>query len=275
MLFPKISIVTVTVQPIRDLEKTTKSILAQEGSKFSLEWIIVAGKHFEEYEDFVESLPNSIDIKLLYQEPNGIYSAMNFGMNNSSGDWVWFLNCGDYLVDQTVLSIVGDVIYQNPTISLIASPVLYATPHGDWFDISLPRIVDAPSGIEAHFHHQGVLVKKIVANQVDGGFDTNLKFAADGKFLDQAASLANILIIKKILAIFVMGGASSKNFQNVVQETRLYRVTTKLKISTLLKNWCRETILILLSRKYLSYIIRPLVLIRDWKVKKRFKTYEI
>jgi glycosyltransferase involved in cell wall biosynthesis len=268
MLFPTFSIITVTVQPVSDLEKTAKSILAQIGSRSSFEWIIVVGKYFDEYKDFVKSLPDEISVKLYYQAPNGIYSAMNLGLENSSGEWIWLINCGDHFMSSDALNVVDKIRTENPTISLIASPVLYVTSLSDWFDVSWPKVVGGPNGPEAHFHHQGVVLKKIVADKVVGGFDTTLKFAADGKFLDRALNYANVLIINTILVVFVMGGASSKNFRRVVHETQSYRAGTELNLSLVVKNYARELILVILGHKYLTHLIRPLVRVKSWKVKK-------
>jgi glycosyltransferase involved in cell wall biosynthesis len=223
VLFPKISIITVTVQPLCDLEKTADSILAQVGTGINFEWILVVGRHFEEYQDFFLSSRQRDYVKLFYQEPTGIYSAMNLGMSKVLGDWIWFINCGDFLKDQNVLEMLGTIMIGNPKVDFIASPVLYTTPQGDWFDVSWPKILDVPSGREAHVHHQGVLLQRIICEKIEGGFDTRLRFAADGKFLDIAAGQSNVLIIDSILAVFVMGGASSKNYISTVREAATYR----------------------------------------------------
>lgn len=268
MLFPKISIITVTVQPLCDLKKTANSILAQVGTDINFEWILVVGQHFEEYQNYFLSSQHNDYVKLFYQEPAGIYSAMNFGISKVLGDWIWFINCGDFLNDQNVLEMLGTIMIGNPTVDFIASPVLYTTPQGDWFDVSWPKILDVPSGREAHVHHQGVLIKRIICEEIIGGFDTGLRFAADGKFLDIAAGKSNVLIIDSILAIFVMGGASSKNYISTVREAASYRKSEKLNYWAVIKNWAREVILEILNHSKLSLLIRPFIRFRSRQVKK-------
>ncbi len=268
MLLPKISIITVTVQPLSDLEKTTNSILAQVGAGINFEWILVVGRHFEEYQNYFLSSQHKDYIKLFYQKPTGIYSAMNFGISKVRGDWIWFINCGDFLKDQNVLEMLGTIMISNPKVDFIASPVLYTTPQGDWFDVSWPKILDVPSGREAHVHHQGVLLRRTICEKIEGGFDTKLRFAADGKFLDIAAGQSNALIIDSILAVFVMGGASSKNYISTVREAASYRKSEKLNIHAVVKNWTREVILEILKRRKLSLLISPFIRFRSRQVKK-------
>ena len=262
-----ISIVTVTVQPVADIEKTADSLLSQIDSAIKFEWIVVVGEYYDDYLTFLQRFADKIEIKVLFQSPQGIYAAMNFGLSNSSGDWIWFVNCGDYLKDPYVIGTLGKIISANPKVELIASPVLYVTPQDYWFDVSLPRIIQSDAGLQAHAHHQGVLVRRSICDKIDGGFDTSLKFAADGKFLDQAINHSEYLIVDSIFCVFVMGGASAKNYVRTVRETLTYRKNEKLKLSSVAKNWFRQGVLFLLEREGFSQFIHPFA-------QKRSKTVE-
>lgn len=261
--------------PICEIEKTASSIFTQAGSQINVEWVLVVGKYFDQYKEYFKRFPEIKYVKLHFQEPTGIYSAMNFGMSKALGDWIWFVNCGDYLIDSKVLEKVSKLFIDNPENDFFASPVLYATPQGDWFDISWPKILESNLNREAHVHHQGALLRKTICDRVDGGFDTNLKFAADGKFLDIAATRANIFIVESVLVVFVMGGASSKNYSSTVREAVLYRKSTKINISAVIKNWARETILTLLNHRLPSFLIHPFIRLRSRKIKKLISSQTI
>lgn len=268
MSLPIISIVTVTVQPVSELIRTTDSLLSQNNSGLSFEWVLVVGKHFDDYKNYLQQFGERLDIKIIFQPPQGIYAAMNLGLSNASGKWVWFVNCGDYLKDHNVINTLEKIFLHHPNVDFVASPVLYTTPQDYWFDVSWPRVVQGSAGLEAHVHHQGVLVCKSICEKVIGGFDTSLKLAADGKFLDQAIAHADFLIVDSVLCVFVMGGASSKNFTRTVLETASYRKGNRLNLITVFKNWIRQIILQIVERDRFRSFLRPYLQKRNDAVKK-------
>jgi hypothetical protein len=71
-------------------------------------------------------------------------------------------------------------------------------------------------------NHQGVIVKRDLINSVSG-FDESLKFAADGKLLDSIARISKPFFIEDILVGFELGGTSSINFKQTLQEIATYR----------------------------------------------------
>ena len=265
---PTLSIVTVTIQPVSELKKTIDSLLSQRDAIINFEWILVVGRYYEDYQNYLQTLENKFDIKIFFQPPQGIYSAMNLGLSKSGGEWIWFVNCGDYLKDQHVITTVGKIIYENPSVGFIASPVLYATPQDFWFDVSWPRIVQVGTELQAHVHHQGVLVRKTICDKVDGGFDTSLHLAADGKFLDRAVSHTEHLIVDSIFCVFVMGGASAKSYIRTLRETSTYRKNGNLNMVMVVKNWFRQIILYLLERQGLMFVLRPFLRRRIHAVEK-------
>lgn len=259
MSLTTISIVTVTVQPVSDFVKTANSLLSQTDAKIKIEWVIVVGKYYDEYLKYLERFTGKFDIKILFQPPQGIYSAMNFGLSNVNGDWIWFINCGDYLKDPHTIFTLEKIFSENPNVELVASPVLYVTPQDYWFDISWPNVIKSETGLQAHAHHQGVLVRRSICHNIDGGFDTSLNFAADGKFLDEAISHAEYLIVDSVFCVFVMGGASAKNYVRTVRESFTYRKNGKLNLTSVVKNWFRQLILLLLDRESFSFLLRPFI----------------
>lgn len=89
----KISIITVVYNGISEIEKTIQSVLNQTYP--NIEYIIIDGG----------STDGTIDIIKKYQgqlaywvsEPDeGIYYAMNKGIQKATGEWIHFRNCGDY-----------------------------------------------------------------------------------------------------------------------------------------------------------------------------------
>ena len=62
-----------------------------------------ATEHFRAEEQLLEKYEDKIDYWV--SEPDqGIYDAMNKGLKAARGEYVQFLNAGDYLVDENVLN---------------------------------------------------------------------------------------------------------------------------------------------------------------------------
>lgn len=116
MNYLKLSIITINLNNKEGLKKTIDSISKQ--SFKSYEHIIIDG----------ESVDGSKEVIVKYQDSNphvtfwvsekdsGIYNAMNKGISHASGEYLLFLNSGDYL-ESEVLSLVHeqltgeDIIY--------------------------------------------------------------------------------------------------------------------------------------------------------------------
>lgn len=126
MIVPKITVVTVCFNAEDVIEKTIESVLNQTYK--NLEYIIVDGKSNDKTLEIVERYAKK-DNRIVYisEEDKGLYDAMNKGINMSSGDYIEFLNAGDFFNSQNVISDVveyigsqkadiyyGDIIYEYP-----------------------------------------------------------------------------------------------------------------------------------------------------------------
>jgi glycosyltransferase involved in cell wall biosynthesis len=99
-----ISIITITYNAERFLERTINSIAGQEGCIVGIdyEYIIVDGAS----EDRTLSIIRQHEKQLTrwVSEPDrGLYDAMNKGLHLATGDYVWFMNAGDEIHDPATL----------------------------------------------------------------------------------------------------------------------------------------------------------------------------
>lgn len=99
-LKPKLSIITICYNEPH-IEDTCRSIVAQKWKDF--EWIVVDGGStdgslsvLERYKDYISFLVSEKD--------EGRYDAMNKGIAIATGEFVLFLNGGDYLVSEETLN---------------------------------------------------------------------------------------------------------------------------------------------------------------------------
>lgn len=105
------SIVTITYNAEAVLGKTVESVFAQTYPH--VEHIIVDGASkdatvalAEEYKRCSDAACNGHSVIISSEPDKGLYDAMNKGLARVSGDYVLFLNAGDFFPDENVLSAI-------------------------------------------------------------------------------------------------------------------------------------------------------------------------
>ncbi|WP_266368070.1 glycosyltransferase family 2 protein [Tellurirhabdus rosea] len=98
---PRLSIITVTYNAERFLERTIQSILAC-GPQPELEYLVIDGGSGDGTLEIVKNHKSHIS-RWISEPDRGLYDAMNKGLAMASGDFVWFLNAGDEVYDATVI----------------------------------------------------------------------------------------------------------------------------------------------------------------------------
>jgi len=93
-----LSIITVNLNNKSGLLKTkaTVELLACSVISLELEWLIVDGGSCDGSLDVAYS--DSVSTKLVVGLDTGIYNAMNIAIRHTAGDFLLFLNSGDYLI---------------------------------------------------------------------------------------------------------------------------------------------------------------------------------
>lgn len=102
-----LSIVTVNLNNRLGLLKTkaTLELLATSTLGTDLEWIIIDGGSTDGSLDL--DFSNFVNFELIVGLDSGIYNAMNLGISRAKGDFLLFLNSGDYLIGE--LSIIKSI----------------------------------------------------------------------------------------------------------------------------------------------------------------------
>lgn len=106
---PLISIITITYNAERFLERTILSVLAQTDGLADVEYLIIDGASTDGTPDIVKKYEQHINMWI--SEPDaGLYDAMNKGLHRARGQYVWFMNAGDELYDPQTLPRLLDRI---------------------------------------------------------------------------------------------------------------------------------------------------------------------
>lgn len=93
---PVISIITINYNNLKGLKRTMNSVLNQTSKDF--EYIVIDGGSTDGSAEYIKS--HSSKMAFWVSEPDkGIYNAMNKGIQKANGEYLLFLNSGDFLVD--------------------------------------------------------------------------------------------------------------------------------------------------------------------------------
>ncbi len=201
---PMVSIITVVLNDPVGLEKTIQSILNQKYS--NIEYIIIDGGSREDTIKVIKKYEKYIDY-WISEKDNGIYDAMNKGIELATGEWIILMNARDIFVDDYVL----DKIFGN--IELNGIDIVYGdTLVRDNIASYIIKSHENPAAIKKEMIacHQSIFVRKEVYKRFR--YDTTYKTAADYDFLLKC--YLNNCKFKHVgiyVAEYDLNGLSSKN----------------------------------------------------------------
>ena len=118
----RITYITITYQARHTVKRTLDSILNQDYPHIT--HIIIDGASTDGTLDLIqdymlrsEIAGNGHTVQMTSEPDNGIYDAMNKGLRSATGDYVCFLNAGDFLPATDVVSrIVASLGSQSPAV---------------------------------------------------------------------------------------------------------------------------------------------------------------
>lgn len=197
MTKPLFSVITVTLNNMSGLQKTCASLQNQTRKDF--EHIIIDGGSTDGTQDYLKSL----NVQIISEKDNGIYDAMNKGIDRTQGQYFIFMNAGDcFANEQTLLSIQDAIEKNNP--DFIYGDALEDNTHykkaRDHKKMKHGMIT----------HHQAMIYKAALIGNTR--YSTHYNIAADYDFTLKIINKANIIsYIPEPLCLFESDGLSQKN----------------------------------------------------------------
>jgi glycosyltransferase involved in cell wall biosynthesis len=212
---PLITIITVTYNAERFLERTLKSVhaaLARLENPNLLEYLIIDGKSTDGTLGIAENFRDMIS-RVVSEKDDGLYDAMNKGTQLATGKYLWFLNAGDELYHPHVLSRLIPELQNNADIYYSDAMMIrengsevglrsVVTPHRlpnylRWQDFSLGMKVC----------HQAFIVKREIAPSYN---TRNLSADIDWE-INSLKSAQEVIFLPFILCKYLLGGLSVQN----------------------------------------------------------------
>lgn len=210
---PKLSVITVVFNNVQDVERTLRSVIGQTYP--NLEYIVIDGGSTDGTQEVLFAYREQIDV-LISEPDNGIYDAMNKGLQHASGDFVLFMNSGDEIYDaQTVARVFAsspdaDIYYGETELYDDSWQPLglrrHRTPeHFDWKSFRYGMNIS----------HQAIYVRRSIAPF----YDLQYRLSADVDWVIKSAKNAKKITNTHLLvAKYLVGGLSKKRHRQSLRE---------------------------------------------------------
>lgn len=174
----KVSIITVNFNNLKGLQKTMESVFSQKYA--NMEYIIIDGGSTDGSKEFIQSHQDRLSY--WYSEKDrGIYDGMNKGISKATGDYVLFLNSGDYFSCPTILNdVFNDKIFDE---DLLIGRQLYIDKSGRKGISPKLRVSDFSITyfLSSTIPHQATFIKRNLFDKI-GYYDISYKVSADWVF---------------------------------------------------------------------------------------------
>lgn len=217
---PKLTIITIVYNNVRDIERTINSVINQTYKK--IEYIIIDGKSTDGTLDIVEKYSNQIS-KIVSEPDKGIYDAMNKGLALATGDYVLFMNSGDEIYDEHTVQEVFD---SSPGADIYYGETeMY---NDNWESLGRRRH-EAPEQFDwtsfkygMNISHQAIYIRKSILTP----YDLKYKYSSDIDWIIKAAKKSsNIVNVHCYVAKYLVGGMSKKKHRESLKER--FQIFTK------------------------------------------------
>jgi len=210
---PKVTVVTVTFNCLKDAEKTVCNVLGQDYSE--LEYIAVDGASTDGTLEFLTEHKESL---ILHSEPDdGIYYAMNKAIELATGEFIIFMNAGDVFATKTAVSDAMQYLEED-------TDFLY----GDRYRVETDGVASYQKAgpvedtlLREVVYHQALFTKLELLKA--GGYNTYLSLAADYEFVVKSWANGRVFSYAPIaICRFACGGKSrQQNIKGMIEALKV------------------------------------------------------
>jgi glycosyltransferase involved in cell wall biosynthesis len=232
----KISIITATYNSASTIADCVTSINNQTFT--NIEHIIVDGVSVDNTIEIINSYPNRV--KYIVSEPdNGIYDAMNKGINLATGEIIGILNSDDLYSNNFVIETIINE-FKTKKVDCVHADLYYVNQNNTNKIVRHWRTKDFTLGAFKkgwHPAHATFFVRQEVYEKY-GLFNLDFSLAADFEFmlrLFERYKISSSYLPEPIVRMR-LGGATSKNIKNIIkQNIECYRAfkVNGIKVSPL------------------------------------------
>jgi len=221
----KLTIITINYNNASGLQKTMQSVVSQSFTDF--EYLVIDGGSTDGSVALISKYATPLNLpqgdtkerfNWVTEPDEGVYSAMNKGIRMAKGEYCLFLNSGDYLSNEMVLSTVFS---NEPTADIVIGNELRGAGR-----VKAPIKISFFDLYTSSLPHQSTFVKRKLFEEV-GVYNEELRIVSDWEFWIKAIVIHNCSVAKLEIDITVydITGISNTNIEQRTQERELVLTT--------------------------------------------------
>jgi glycosyltransferase involved in cell wall biosynthesis len=221
--FPKLSVITINLNNSLGLTKTIKSVFSQSFTDY--EYLVIDGGSNDGSVEIIREFEDRISYWL--SEPDsGIYNAMNKGIKAAKGEWILFLNSGDFFCSKESLQLL---LQEAVNEDIVYGDLIKINSDGTKRYRSYPDDVTIQYISKNALPHQAMIIKsKLFINY--GLYKEHYKIVADWEFYTRVIFKHNVKYkhVPVPVAVFDTSGISNNPKLNKLHEEE--KMQAKLSI---------------------------------------------
>lgn len=207
----KVSIITVVYNGAETIEQTILSVLGQTYE--NVEYIIIDGQSTDDTKKIIERYSDFISV-FISEKDNGIYDAMNKGIQKATGEIIGIINSDDWYARNAIENIVR--FFEKSKADLVYGKICAVYPDGQTRIV--PKVPLETIWYQMAVPHPTVFIKKKIYESF-GLFDLNYELSADYDMLLRFyIKQVRFDFLDTVIAYFRTGGKSTLYRRKGIEE---------------------------------------------------------
>lgn len=212
---PILSVITVVRNCVDTIENTILSVINQSYS--NIEYIVIDGNSSDGTKEVINKYKDQIYL-FVSENDDGIYDAMNKGINNANGKFVNFMNAGDIFFNNNICQLFADQILTKQYDVFYGDVIAKSEIDNLEIVVKAKPINKIYSGMI--FCHQSSFIK--LSNLKETPFDLKYNIVADyNQILSLYFKKKTFCYIENVMAKVIIGGVSYSNPNTIIQQIKV------------------------------------------------------
>ena len=217
----KISIITVVYNNEKTIKDAIQSVLGQTYK--NIEYVIIDGNSKDNTVNLIKEFKDQLGY-FVSEKDNGLYDAMNKGIQACTGDVIGILNSDDLYQDSQVIAAVMEEFKNDKVLDIVYGDLVYVKSNDtntivrNWKSKEYYKRFFENANVPPH---PALFVRSKVYKEA-GLFDLQFKLAADYELMLRMFKKHNFKskYINRLIIKMRLGGATNQSYTNIVNQNK-------------------------------------------------------
>ena len=217
----KISIITVVYNNEKTIQDAMQSVLGQTYKNIA--YVIIDGSSKDNTVNLIKEYKDQLG-HFVSEKDNGLYDAMNKGIQACTGDVIGILNSDDLYQDSQVIAAVMEEFKNDKVLDIVYGDLVYVKSNDtntivrNWKSKEYYKRFFENANVPPH---PALFVRSKVYKEA-GLFDLQFKLAADYELMLRMFKKHNFKskYINRLIIKMRLGGATNQSYTNIVNQNK-------------------------------------------------------